>query len=192
MIGIVDYSLGNIQNIKNALEKFDEDYILSSRKEDLISCDTIILPGVGHFGEAMKTIERLGIKEDLITLAREKPMIGICLGMQLLFEHSTEGDADGLGLLQGTVERIDAGHPVPHLGWNTLDSRSAPLDQKDVYFIHSFMVTGAPDIIATAEYGIDIPAVAQHGSIIGIQFHPEKSGEAGLDILRTAIKGGFL
>lgn len=191
MIGIVDYSLGNIQNIKNALEKLDMDYILSSRKEDLMECDSIILPGVGHFGEAMKTIEALAIKEDLMELAETKRIIGICLGMQLLFDYSTEGDSPGLGLIEGTVNRMDTKYPVPHLGWNTLDSEYGSLDQKDVYFIHSFMVTGSPHVIATAEYGISIPAVAQHKNIIGIQFHPEKSGEIGLDILRKAIKGGF-
>ncbi|WP_462422200.1 imidazole glycerol phosphate synthase subunit HisH [Salinicoccus sp. Marseille-QA3877] len=191
MIGIVDYSLGNIQNIKNALEKLEQEFILSSRKEDLMECESIILPGVGHFGEAMKTIETLGIKEDLIELAENKRIIGICLGMQLLFDYSTEGDAPGLGLIKGTVSRIDTKYPVPHLGWNTLNSEYGALDQKDVYFIHSFMVTGSPNIIATADYGVDVPAVAQNKNIIGIQFHPEKSGDAGMAILSKAIEGGF-
>lgn len=191
MIGIVDYSLGNIQNIKNALEKLGQDFILSSRKEDLMECDAIILPGVGHFGEAMNTIEALGIKEDLIELAETKRMVGICLGMQLLFEYSEEGDAAGLGLLQGRVRKIDTDHTIPHLGWNTLNSGYDALDQRDVYFIHSFMVTRSPHIIATADYGVDVPAVAQYENVIGIQFHPEKSGDAGLEILRKAIKGGF-
>ncbi|SDL12251.1 imidazole glycerol phosphate synthase subunit HisH [Lacicoccus qingdaonensis] len=191
MIGIVDYSLGNIQNIKNALEKLGQDFILSSRKEDLMECDAIILPGVGHFGEAMNTIEALGIKEDLIELAETKRMVGICLGMQLLFEYSEEGDAAGLGLLQGRVRKIDTDHTIPHLGWNTLNSGYDALDQRDAYFIHSFMVTRSPHIIATADYGVDVPAVAQYENVIGIQFHPEKSGDAGLEILRKAIKGGF-
>ncbi len=191
MIGIVDYSLGNIQNIKNALEKLGQDFILSSRKEDLMECDAIILPGVGHFGEAMNTIEALGIKEDLIELAETKRMVGICLGMQLLFEYSEEGDAAGLGLLQGRIRKIDTDHTIPHLGWNTLNSGYDALDQRDVYFIHSFMVTRSPHIIATADYGVDVPAVAQYENVIGIQFHPEKSGDAGLEILRKAIKGGF-
>lgn len=191
MIGIVDYSLGNIQNIKNGLEKLEQEFILSSRKEDLMECDSIILPGVGHFGEAMKTIEALGIKEDLIELAETKRIIGICLGMQLLFDYSTEGNAPGLGLIKGTVNRIDTRYPVPHLGWNTLNSEYEDLDQRDVYFIHSFMITGSPHVIATADYGVEIPAVAQNKNIIGIQFHPEKSGDAGIDILHKAIKGGF-
>lgn len=191
MIGIVDYSLGNIQNIKNALEKLEQEFILSSRKEDLMECDSIILPGVGHFGEAMKTIEALGIKDDLIELAENKRIIGICLGMQLLFDYSAEGNAPGLGLIKGTVSRINTRYPVPHLGWNTLNSEYGALDQKDVYFIHSFMVTGSPNIIATADYGVDVPAVAQNKNIIGIQFHPEKSGDAGMAILSKAIEGGF-
>lgn len=191
MIGIVDYSLGNIQNIKNALEKLEQEFILSSRKEDLMECDSIILPGVGHFGEAMKTIEALGIKDDLIELAENKRIIGICLGMQLLFDYSAEGNAPGLGLIKGTVSKINTRYPVPHLGWNTLNSEYGALDQKDVYFIHSFMVTGSPNIIATADYGVDVPAVAQNKNIIGIQFHPEKSGDAGMAILSKAIEGGF-
>ena len=191
MIGIVDYSLGNIQNIKNALEKLEQEFILSSRKEDLMECDSIILPGVGHFGEAMKTIEALGIKDDLVELAENKRIIGICLGMQLLFDYSAEGNAPGLGLIKGTVSRINTRYPVPHLGWNTLNSEYGALDQKDVYFIHSFMVTGSPNIIATADYGVDVPAVAQNKNIIGIQFHPEKSGDAGMAILSKAIEGGF-
>lgn len=191
MIGIVDYSLGNIQNVKNALEKLEQEFILSSKKEDLMECDPIILPGVGHFGEAMHTIETLDIKEDLIELAETKRIIGICLGMQILFEYSTEGEVPGLGLIEGTVSRINTVYPVPHLGWNTLNSRFETLDQKDVYFIHSFMVTGSPYVIATADYGVEVPAVAQNKNIIGIQFHPEKSGDAGLEILRKAIKGGF-
>ncbi len=191
MIGIVDYSLGNIQNVKNALEKLGFDYVLSGRKEDLMTCDTVILPGVGHFGEAMKTIDALGIREDLIELSKTKRIIGICLGMQLLFECSEEGHAEGLGLIPGTVRKMETQYTVPHLGWNTLRSGHDSLDQRDVYFIHSYMVTDSPNIIATAEYGPDIPAVAQHENIIGIQFHPEKSGMAGLDILNTALRGGF-
>lgn len=191
MIGIVDYSLGNIQNIKNALEKLGEDYILSSRKEDLMECSTVLLPGVGHFGAAMQTITALGIKEDLKEIAEEKRIIGICLGMQLLFDHSEEGNADGLGLIPGTIKKIETEYTIPHLGWNTLKSKYDALDGRDVYFIHSFMVAGSSHVIAASEYGIDIPAVAQHKNIIGIQFHPEKSGEMGLEILRTAIKGGF-
>ena len=130
MIGIVDYSLGNIQNVKNALEKLEQEFILSSKKGDLMECDPIILPGVGHFGEAMHTIETLDIKEDLIELAETKRIIGICLGMQILFEYSTEGEVPGLGLIEGTVSRINTVYPVPHLGWNTLNSRYETLNQK--------------------------------------------------------------
>lgn len=191
MIGIVDYSLGNIQNIKNALEKLGQEFILSGRKEDLMECDPIILPGVGHFGEAMNTIETLGIKEDLMELAETKRVIGICLGMQLLFEFSEEGRVPGLGMLQGTVRKIATNYTIPHLGWNTLNSEYEALDQRDVYFIHSFMVNDSPHIIASADYGVEVPAVAQNRNIIGIQFHPEKSGDAGMEILHQAIKGGF-
>lgn len=191
MIGIVDYSLGNIQNIKNALEKLGYPYILSSRHSDLLNCDTVILPGVGHFKSAVDTIEALGIKDELLEIAKSKRIIGICLGMQLLFESSEEGDAAGLGLLKGHIRKIETPHVIPHLGWNTLNSNHEALDGKDVYFIHSYMVKDAEDIIATSEYGIEVSAIAQKNNIIGIQFHPEKSGDAGLKILKQAIEGGF-
>lgn len=191
MIGIVDYSLGNIQNIKNALDKLGKEYMLSSDKDDLKRCETIILPGVGHFGEAMKKIDSLGIKEDLIELSKSKRMIGICLGMQLLFETSEEGNAEGLGILGGDVRKIATPLPIPHLGWNTLDSSSEFLNGKDVYFIHTFKIENAPDVIATSEYGTGITAVVQKDNITGIQFHPEKSGDTGIEILKQAIEGGF-
>ncbi|KKK34834.1 imidazole glycerol phosphate synthase [Salinicoccus sediminis] len=191
MIGIVDYSLGNIQNVKNALDKLGYPYLLSSEQSELESCDTVILPGVGHFGNAMQSIESLGIKDTLLEIAGSKRIIGICLGMQLLFESSSEGNREGLGLLKGHVRRMDTPFTIPHLGWNTLNSECGSLDGRDVYFIHSYMVTGGADTIATTGYGIEVPAVVQKGSIIGIQFHPEKSGDAGLEILKTAIEGGF-
>ncbi|TVT26963.1 imidazole glycerol phosphate synthase subunit HisH [Salinicoccus cyprini] len=191
MIGIIDYSLGNIQNIKNALEKLEYEYILSSKYEDLKNCDAILLPGVGHFGNAMETIDRLGIREDLLALAETKRFIGICLGMQLLFEESEEGDAKGLGLLSGKITRMETPYPVPHLGWNTLSSQSPVLDGKDVYFVHSFMAENTDSVIATAEYGVTVPAVVKKDNIIGIQFHPEKSGDIGVDMLKQAIEGGL-
>ncbi|OZT77357.1 imidazole glycerol phosphate synthase subunit HisH [Salinicoccus roseus] len=191
MIGIIDYSLGNIQNIKNALEKLGYEYILSSKYEDLAECEAILLPGVGHFGNAMETITRLGIREDLLKLAETKRFIGICLGMQLLFEESEEGNAQGLGLLAGRIARMETPHPVPHLGWNTLESPTPALDGKDVYFVHSFMATETDSTIATAEYGVTVPAVVRKGNIIGIQFHPEKSGDIGVEMLKQAIEGGI-
>ncbi|WP_411842970.1 imidazole glycerol phosphate synthase subunit HisH [Salinicoccus sp. HZC-1] len=191
MIGIVDYSLGNIQNIKNALDKLGYPYMLSSRHSDLLNCDVVILPGVGHFGSAINTIDALGIKDELLEIAKTKRIIGICLGMQLLFESSEEGNVKGLGLLKGHVRKIDTPYVIPHLGWNTLNSNNEKLNGKDVYFIHSYMVEDAADIIATSDYGADVPAIAQKDNIIGIQFHPEKSGDAGLEILKHAIEGGF-
>lgn len=191
MIGIVDYSLGNIQNIKNALEKLGYSYILSSKHSDLLNCDAVILPGVGHFDSAMQTIEALEIKEELLEIAKSKRVVGICLGMQLLFESSEEGDAPGLGLLKGHVRKIKTPHIIPHLGWNTLNSNHGTLEGRNVYFIHSYMVEDSEDIIATSGYGVEVSAIAQKNNIIGIQFHPEKSGDAGLEILKQAIEGGF-
>lgn len=191
MIGIIDYSLGNTANLKNALEKLGYDAIVTNDSSVLYRSDQIILPGVGHFRQAMDNINSLGLKELILDLSGQKPLLGICLGMQLLFEYSEEGDTGGLDLLKGHIEHIQSSLPVPHLGWNTLKSSSDSLDGEDVYFVHSYKVTGSNDIIASAMYDGQIPAVVRHNNITGIQFHPEKSGDAGLRILNNALKGRF-
>lgn len=190
-IAIVDYGLGNIANLTNALDFLGYSTVVTSKRSELKQADSIILPGVGHFKESMSRIKETGLLELLAELKEEKPFIGICLGMQLLFEHSEEGNADGLGYLPGTVKKITGNVTVPHLGWNTLHSSVASLND-DVYFIHSYKVDTTENIVATAEYGGKVVAVVQKDSIIGIQFHPEKSGDKGLNILDQALKGGFL
>lgn len=191
MIGIIDYSLGNTANLTNALTKLGYKSVISRDISVLNECDTIILPGVGHYAYAMEIIEKLNLREMILELSKTKPMIGICLGMQLFFEHSEEGDVRGLGILKGMVKRIDSYLPVPHLGWNTLESNLPSLNGKNVYFVHSYQVTNIVDVIATANYATTIPAIVQRDNIIGIQFHPEKSGEIGLTILDNAIRGSF-
>lgn len=191
MIGIIDYKLGNTGNLINALHTLGYESILTNDRETLETCSTIILPGVGHFKEAMQNINDLQLTDTLIELSRTKPFIGICLGMQLLFEDSEEGHVKGLGLLKGSIRRIQTEHPVPHLGWNTLKSDSESLNGRDVYFVHSYQLTESPDIIASADYGTVIPAVVQKDNITGIQFHPEKSGEIGLKILNDALQRSF-
>lgn len=191
MIAIVDYGLGNIANVMNALHFLGYEVEVTKDTGKLRAASHIILPGVGHFRDAMEAIERQGLVPILKELRETHPMIGICLGMQLLFEHSEEGDARGLSFLPGKVELIRSELPVPHLGWNTLVS-DYPLLTEDVYFIHSYKVVTEENVVATADYGQEIVAIVQKDSLIGIQFHPEKSGEAGLAILDQALKGGFL
>lgn len=190
MIAIVDYGLGNIANLTNALNYLGYEVIVTHDEKELNDADTIILPGVGHFKDAMSRLQELDLLPILDELKDKKPFIGICLGMQLLFEQSEEGNVEGLGYLPGTVKKITGSLPVPHLGWNKLDS-SLPSLQGDVYFIHSYKVHTNENIVATTTYADPVVAIVQKEKLIGIQFHPEKSGDLGLQILNQAIKGGF-
>lgn len=191
MIGIIDYSLGNTGNLTNALKKLGYNSVISKDKNVLSSCEAIILPGVGHFGFAMNIINTFEIKEMIIELSKTKPLVGICLGMQLLFEHSEEGNADGLGILKGHITRIATDLAVPHLGWNTLTSEYQSLNNKDVYFVHSYKASESEYNIAMTDYNTNIPAIVKKENITGIQFHPEKSGDTGLLILKKALQGSF-
>lgn len=193
MIAIVDYGLGNIANLLNAVRFLGYEVEITKDVDRLRTADTILLPGVGHFQDAMKQIKANDLLAVLDELQAEKPFIGICLGMQLLFESSEEGNIKGLGYLPGHVRLIKGNVPVPHLGWNNLDAANKTLDTQDVYFIHSYQVETTENIIAVASYGdIPVTAIVQKSNLIGIQFHPEKSGEIGLKILDQALKGGFL
>lgn len=191
MIGIIDYSLGNTGNLVNALKKLGYESVITKDKNVLSSCEAIILPGVGHFGYAMNIINTSGLKDMIIELSKYKRLIGICLGMQLLFEHSEEGNAAGLGILKGRIARIDTDLTIPHLGWNTLTSNYQSLNGKDVYFIHSYKGLESEYTIAETDYNSNIPAIVKKENITGIQFHPEKSGETGLFILKNALEGSF-
>lgn len=191
MVALVDYGLGNIQNLKNALKYLGYEVVLTKDPKVLREASHVILPGVGHFKAAMDRLNEEGLIPVLDELRMSKPFIGICLGMQLLFSHSEEGDVDGLSYLPGKVELIRSELPVPHLGWNTLITKDGSTDE-DVYFIHSYKVATDENVVAWADYGQRITAIVQKGTLIGIQFHPEKSGYAGLAILDKALKGGFL
>ena len=189
MIAVIDYGLGNIKNIQRALNRLGFNAILTDRVEDIEAADTLILPGVGHFKDAMQAIEKRGLKSILQNISH-KPIIGICLGMQLLYEHSAEGDVEGLQLFPGNIIPIQTPYPVPHLGWNNLISNYTTLTQ-DVYFVHSYQAEMSDHVVAYADYGTLIPAIVQYKNFIGIQFHPEKSGMYGLSILNQALQGGF-
>ncbi|BBD91303.1 imidazole glycerol phosphate synthase subunit HisH [Staphylococcus caprae] len=190
MIAVIDYGLGNISNVTRAIKHLGYEVVLTCEEAEMMSADAIVLPGVGHFKDAMVSIHSKGL-DQILKKIDGTPIIGICLGMQLLFEHSAEGDVDGLGLVPGNIVPIQTSYPVPHLGWNQLHSQH-PLLQTDVYFVHSYQAEMSEHVVAYANYGTQVPGVIQYRHYIGIQFHPEKSGEHGLAILKQALKGGFI
>ncbi|SCT98331.1 imidazole glycerol phosphate synthase subunit HisH [Staphylococcus xylosus] len=190
MIALIDYGLGNIKNVQRAINHLGYESKLTDDPKDIEAADMIILPGVGHFKDAMQAIQSRGLVEVLQSVTN-KPVIGICLGMQLLYEWSAEGDVSGLKLIPGRIIPIETPYPVPHLGWNNLISNQPALSQ-DVYFVHSYQAEMSKYVVAFAEYGTQVPAIVQFKNYIGIQFHPEKSGDDGLAILNQALKGGFL
>jgi glutamine amidotransferase len=203
MIGIVDYNAGNITSVERALKSLGAEYILSKKPDDLKDCDRLIFPGVGDAAYAMLQLKETGFDTFLKeAVAAGKPLLGICLGSQIIFEHSEEGDTKCLGLIPGTIrhfenldkEIVSKGFKIPHMGWNNLEriNGSSPLlegvpENADFYFVHSYVI--CPDdstvIKAAADYGVKVPAVIQSGNIFACQFHPEKSGEPGLKILKN-------
>ncbi len=195
MIAIVDYGAGNIFSVKNALDYLKLDYKLTNDKKEIESADAIILPGVGAFPSAMKKLSETGLIDTLKEQAEKKPFLGICLGMQMLFEKSYEfEECDGLGFIKGKVDIIDApGMIIPHMGWNKLEKlNDCPLldglsDDEYVYFVHSYMAyCDDSSISAYCTYHDRIPALVYNGKYVyGAQFHPEKSGMTGLTILKN-------
>ncbi len=198
MIGIADYGIGNLFSLRSSLAAIGADSFVSRDPEEIAKADKIILPGVGAFGDAAEKLAQCGMAQVIKGEARRgKPILGICLGMQLLFEKSLEyGEHEGLGLLRGTIrpigEKISKGLKIPHIGWNALQFSDKPsrlfrfIQNGDyVYFVHSFAAMDCEDsIIATAEYGAPLTAAVEQENIFGCQFHPEKSGDVGLAILR--------
>ncbi|MBR6424462.1 MAG: imidazole glycerol phosphate synthase subunit HisH [Oscillospiraceae bacterium] len=198
MIVIVDYGVGNLFSLRSSFAAIGAEAVVSSDPEELKKADRIILPGVGAFGDAAEKLARSGLGQAVTEQARAgKPLLGICLGMQLLLEESLEyGIHKGLGLIPGQVrpisEVIPADYKIPHIGWNALRFPApSPLfrnisEGDYVYFVHSFHGTGcAQNTIAVTEYGASLTAAVQRDNVFGCQFHPEKSGNVGLAILRA-------
>lgn len=204
MLAIVDYGVGNLFSLECSLAAIGVEAVVTADPAVLEKADQIILPGVGAFGDAAQKLRATGLDQHIIRLAQAgKPLLGICLGMQLLFEKSFEfGEYDGLGLIPGHVRPMAGylpdGYKIPHIGWNALKfTKENPLfdgikDGDFVYFVHSFCaVDCAESVIATTEYGAHITAAVARGNVFGCQFHPEKSGAAGLAILKAfAERGG--
>lgn len=194
MIAVIDYDAGNLFSVKNALDYLELPSVITSDPAEIERADAMILPGVGAFGDAMDKLNRRGLTRLLHEQAGKKPLLGICLGMQVLFEKGFEfGEHEGLGLLPGSVERMTPdGLKIPHMGWNSLRYHNpSPLlagvpEGGYVYFVHSFAArTGAENLCATADYGMEVPALVARGLVFGAQFHPEKSADVGLAILKN-------
>lgn len=203
MIGIVDYGMGNLFSVSKALERLGAPYFLSSKKEDLLKADALILPGVGAFRDAMLRLNEDGLTETIKEFALSgRPLLGICLGMQLLFEDSDEhGFTEGLKLLPGSVRRFPGKtsdgetYKVPHMGWNKLQFvKVSPLTEglvEDfVYFVHSYFVNAEDSevLLAKATYHEEVSAVVGRNNIFGMQFHPEKSSRLGMALLANFLK----
>jgi glutamine amidotransferase len=203
MVAIVDYGVGNLFSLQSSFAAIGADVTVTADPEVLKAADRIILPGVGAFEDAAEKLRSSGLDAVLKELAAAgKPLMGICLGMQLLFENSYEyGCHKGLGLLKGSVrpirDVIPADYKIPHIGWNGLIfKKDSPLfsyiqEGDCVYFVHSFYATGCEEsVIATAEYGAELTAAVACGNVMGCQFHPEKSGTVGLNILKAFVEMG--
>lgn len=198
MVALIEYGAGNIFSVKNALDYLGIENKLTADADEIRKADAIILPGVGAFGAAMNMLEKSGLIPVIKEQAKVKPFLGICLGMQVLFEKGYEfGEFDGLGLIPGKVDLItDPGLIVPHMGWNKLEiEQESPIldgvtDSDYVYFVHSYKAfCDKKNLIAYSEYRSVVPAMVTDGKyVFGAQFHPEKSGETGLKILSNFAK----
>ena len=200
MVAIIDYDAGNIKSVQKAIEKLGGQACLSRDAKTLLEADHVILPGVGSFGEAMEKLKKYGLLPIITQIIERKiPFLGICLGMQLLFEESDESPGvKGLSILAGKVKRIPAKDKlkIPHIGWNSLDfPRQGRLfrgikEEAYVYFVHSYYLQAKKEdiVVATTEYGRQLHVAVEAGNIFACQFHPEKSGEIGLSILKNFIE----
>jgi glutamine amidotransferase len=189
-LAIVDVGCGNIGSVGIAFERFGIVPLVTGDKAAIASAAKVILPGVGAAGYAMEQIRARGLADTIRSLTQ--PVLGICLGMQLLFEHSEEEDIDCLGIVPGRVRKLEAapGRPVPHMGWSRLQVSDEAIGLKDgdyVYFAHSYACDSGPHTAASTDYGRDIPAAVRRDNFIGAQFHPERSGEAGHRFLKAFL-----
>ncbi len=197
MVGVIDYEAGNLYNVGNALQHLGVDYLLTDEPEKVRSAERVILPGVGAARPAMRSLQERGLAQVLSNL--QQPFLGICLGMQLLFEHSEEEDCPLLGVLAGSVRRFDSRClKVPHMGWNVVEpsgqQKEDPLFEgiapgSYFYFVHSYCAPQtAPARLAVTEHGQPFASAVRRGNYWGVQFHPERSGDTGLRLLRNFLE----
>lgn len=195
MIAIIDYGAGNLRSVQNTLAEIGAAYRLVHTPEGLRAASKIILPGVGHFGQMMRSLEMMRLREPVKrNIADGVPFLGICLGLQALFEHSEEApDLAGLGVIPGTVKRFGDDLRVPHMGWNEIRAKPESVLCLDLgskpylYFAHSYYCPVAPQTAAVCEYGVEYTAVLESENLFGVQFHPEKSGPLGLRIVKNFV-----
>lgn len=200
MIAIIDYDAGNIRSVEKALKFLGQDVKITRDPEEILSAEKVILPGVGAFGDAMRKLKEYGLDQVIRkTAGKGTPFLGICLGLQLLFERSDEAPGvEGLGILKGEILRLPEkeGYKIPHMGWNSLELihngrlfRDLPEDSY-VYFVHSYYLKAADETIVKArtEYTTAIDASVEQGNVFACQFHPEKSSETGLKILKNFVE----
>ncbi len=198
MIGIIDYGVGNLFSLASSLKAIGYDAVVTGDPQVIEKADKLILPGVGAFGDAVQKLRDSGLDKVVIDWAKQgKPLLGICLGMQMLFDKSFEyGEYEGLSLIKGQVVPMEGALPqslkIPHIGWNALHFKKAnPLfkyihDGDCVYFVHSYFATDCDEaLLATTEYGLEMTAAVADKNVFGCQFHPEKSGKVGLNILKA-------
>lgn len=200
-IVIVDYGMGNLNSVKKRLDRMKVDSVISSAPEDIVNSQKIILPGVGHFAKAMFNLKELNLLDVLneAVLIKKKPILGICLGMQLMAKSSEEGEADGLGWFDAEVTRFQVSdkikYKIPQIGWNQIyikkNSRlmnNIP-ELSEFYFVHSyhFKVNNPSDLLNETEYDYSFPSAVEHDNIFGVQYHPEKSHDAGAQLLQNFI-----
>ncbi|WP_123042808.1 imidazole glycerol phosphate synthase subunit HisH [Cohnella candidum] len=197
MIAIIDYGMGNLHSVSKAIERLGYEAVVTSNPAEILGADGAILPGVGAFGDAMANLRETGLDAVVKEYAASgKPLLGICLGMQLLFSESEEhGRHEGLGLLPGRVVRFQGSYKVPHMGWNDLEFLQdsplfADLEPGHVYFVHSYhaLPERKEDLLAVTDYHQPVTAIVGRGNLFGMQFHPEKSGELGTLLLRRFLE----
>jgi glutamine amidotransferase len=196
MIALVDYGAGNLRSLQNALDALEVGSAIAATPEDLTRADAIILPGVGAAAPAMAALRSRGLDRALVDAIRSgKPFLGICLGLQLLFDSSAEDGATCLGIIRGTVERLPTKEKLPHIGWNTLERVAghpvlSGLEGEAMYFVHSYV--GLPQdrrlVAAETTHGVPFVSAVGAGTLIGVQFHPERSGPAGLRLLENFVQ----
>lgn len=200
MVAIIDYGAGNLSSVKKALDYLGAESEITDDRDKILSASHVILPGVGSFGDAMNSMRDRGLVDTVKETAKSKRFLGICLGLQLLFEGSDESpDAQGLGILKGEIVSIpkDAGLKVPHIGWNSVSLKQNDGIFKDIddesyfYFVHSYYLKNADDnvVAGVTSYGTEIECAVQRDNLCAVQFHPEKSGKVGLKLLKNFLEG---